>query len=65
MTRTLKLLLTAAVALYLVFVLAGLMCLAAVLPGAWALLTFPLGAWNGYMVADLVSSIWESDGLAA
>jgi hypothetical protein len=63
MTR--KILLTAAVALYLLFVLAGLMCLAAVLPGAWALLTFPMGAWNGYMVAGLLGTIWESDGLAA
>jgi hypothetical protein len=63
MTR--KILLTAAVALYVLFVVACLVGLAAVLPGAWALLTAPLGAWNGYMAADLVSSIWESDGLAA
>lgn len=57
MTR--KILLTLAVALYLVVMLAGLLCLAAILPGAWALLVLPLMALNGYMVSDIVGMIWK------
>jgi hypothetical protein len=57
-----KLILTGLVALYLVLVLAGLLCLAAVLPGAWALLVLPLMALNGFMVADWIGMIFRLDG---
>lgn len=61
--RTLtNLALTAAVALYLLFVVAGLVCLASVLPGPLALLTIPLGSWNGFMASDLIGQIWDLEG---
>lgn len=56
-----NLLLTAGVALYVLAVLAGLMCLAAVLPGAWALLVLPLVAVNGFVAGEVLGAIWQSE----
>jgi hypothetical protein len=60
--RTLtNLALTAAAALYLLFILAGLVCLAYAAP-LWTLVAFPAMAANGWMAADLVEGIWRLDG---
>ena len=62
MTRTTtNIALTSLVALYLVFILAGLLCLAYAAP-LWTLVVFPAMVINGWMAADLVSRIWGLEG---
>lgn len=56
MTR--RLLLTAAVALYVALSLAGLLALASLLPGPWKLLTLPAMAVVGLTASDMIATIW-------
>ena len=62
MTTRTRIALTAASALYLLVMLAGLLCLASILPGVWALLSVPLMAVNGFMVSDWLGMIWQLEG---
>jgi hypothetical protein len=63
MTRaTTNIALTTLVALYALFILAGSLCLASVLPGACALLVLPLLTWNGLVCGDLIGKIWQLEG---
>ena len=59
MTRTMtSLALTTLVALYVVAVVVGLICLANVLPGVAALAVLPLVAVNGFVAGDVLGDIW-------
>lgn len=64
MTRTTtNLMLTVALAVYLLVALTGMVALCYVAP-LWTLVLIPAMAANGWMVTDIVSKVWGLDGEA-
>jgi hypothetical protein len=57
-TLTRKLALTAAVALYVLAALCGLLVLATLLPGLWAVVVLPAGLLNGWIASDMLGAVW-------
>jgi hypothetical protein len=60
MTR--RVLLTLAVAVYVLAAVCGQLVLAALLPGLWAVLVLPLGVVNGLIAGDMLGTIWKLQG---
>ncbi len=57
-----RILLTAAIAIYVAASICGLLVLATILPGLWAFLVLPAGIVNGLVVGDMLHETWRTEG---